>query len=233
MIVASINLLYASTQLIQKMDKYELKTVSELLQLPSGNIDPNDVISFSQNCGWISIDQSRKYTLTKTGTTILQLSSGGLNVPKPLLRGMLYDYAVNCRPAWVNLTPRGRDEALIMMSDNEKQCCGYAGLMDSTMDDAAIIWWDKVSMSVRSEVDADKLKKGREGEHLTIEYETIRTNQKPEWISIESNADGYDVLSRVSKDNSRRLRIEVKASSKNIADASFFISKNEYTTKSI
>ena len=46
---------------------------------------------------------------------------------------------------------------------------------------------------------------GRKGERLTLQYEELRTNVKPDWRSIETNLSGYDVLSQRSKTDNTPL----------------------------
>ena len=61
-----------------------------------------------------------------------------------------------------------------------------------------------------------------------ILYEFNRTNHKPKWVAIESNILGYDVLSQVDAENSEKILIEVKTSQRNLEDAVFYVSKNEW-----
>jgi len=101
------------------------------------------------------------------------------------------------------------------------------GLYDpiqSSYDDEAILWWDKIATSYYLFRDEYNTRIGRVGEKLTMHYEQKRTNIKPKWKSIESDRLGYDILSRVSKKDQSSLCIEVKTSiSKNL----FKFTKNE------
>ena len=47
---------------------------------------------------------------------------------------------------------------------------------------------------------------------------------------MESNLAGYDILSVVDKSNSKKLKIEVKASTSNLEYAKIHITKNEWLT---
>lgn len=67
----------------------------------------------------------------------------------------------------------------------------------------------------------------REGERLTIEYETKRTGREPKWISVESNMDGYDVLSVISPMDKQLLSIEVTASKSGLKEY-FHLTPNEW-----
>lgn len=53
---------------------------------------------------------------------------------------------------------------------------------------------------------------------------------EPKWIAIESSSDGYDVLSRMSASDNRRMTIEVKASEQDTEFASFHLTRNEWET---
>jgi hypothetical protein len=79
---------------------------------------------------------------------------------------------------------------------------------------------------------ADLLEVGRAGERLTLRHELRRTNVEPVWQCIESNFSGFDVLSRKDRQDSSPLRIEVKASARNINAADFALTRNEWTTAS-
>jgi hypothetical protein len=50
----------------------------------------------------------------------------------------------------------------------------------------------------------------------------------PKWTAVESNLEGYDILSTLSVDDARRLTIEVKTSQQPPDSAWFFLSRNEW-----
>jgi hypothetical protein len=60
-----------------------------------------------------------------------------------------------------------------------------------------------------------------------LAYEENRTGRKPEWVAIENNADGYDVLSVVGGGDLRQLSIEVKTSTLGTA-GTFYLTRNEW-----
>lgn len=90
------------------------------------------------------------------------------------------------------------------------------------------------------EKEARKYKKlGDRGEYIVMQAETKRlieelsiTEAKAKklikWVSRESDAFGYDILS-VNKDNSPRY-IEVKATQRKVGDMDFYYTENEYET---
>src|SRR5690606_14677502 len=61
----------------------------------------------------------------------------------------------------------------------------------------------------------------------TLEYERRRTGVEPKWVALDSNSDGYDVLSRRDSDDSRRLVIEVKTTKQGLTGC-FYVSRNEW-----
>jgi hypothetical protein len=75
-----------------------------------------------------------------------------------------------------------------------------------------VAFWDALAAKVRSD-DAAKLNQiGREGESLTLQFEHQRTGRRPKWTAIESNREGYDILSVIDAGNEAPLAIEVKTS---------------------
>jgi hypothetical protein len=73
-------------------------------------------------------------------------------------------------------------------------------------------FWDSLASIARGQQKDQLLAIGREGERLTLSYEAVRTGMKPRWVAVDSNQDGYDVLSVRAWDDPALLSIEVKAS---------------------
>ncbi len=67
---------------------------------------------------------------------------------------------------------------------------------------------------------------GRDGERLTLEFEKRRTGRSPRWIALDSNLDGYDVLSSVGPKDASALCIEVKASRSSAGE--FYLTRHEW-----
>ena len=63
---------------------------------------------------------------------------------------------------------------------------------------------------------------------MTIDIEEKRTGIKPGWPGFESAYVGCDVISQISADNDRRLKIEVKCSDQHINGAWFHVTRNEW-----
>jgi hypothetical protein len=92
-----------------------------------------------------------------------------------------------------------------------------------------VSFWDLLAARARGLHDVRLNEIGRAGERLTLQHEEQRTGRKPQWIALESNADGYDVLSHVSDKDAARLCIEVKASAAGLR-GKFYLTRNEWET---
>ncbi len=88
-------------------------------------------------------------------------------------------------------------------------------------------FWDALAARARGLKDDRLTAIGRIGERASIEFEQNRTGHKPLWVALESNADGYDVLSIVDKTDPRQLSIEVKATTQSNGGY-FYLTQNEW-----
>ena len=226
MIRISVNVLTAIQMLMRKSIKYEISNEEALWSVNSSQIDTAWIIETAHKCKWI--DRNNKvFQLTNRGYSLF---ANNEIFNKGTLRDMLYDYITSFCPAWSYKIPIGRSEAILIMTEDEKACFFEAGLLDENPDHLIVEWWDKLSLIIRKNSDERKSKIGRKGERLTILSETARTGIKPQWISIESNLAGYDVLSRISYEDDSPLLIESKASEANIEGAYCHITSNEWHT---
>jgi hypothetical protein len=192
----------------------------------SSQIDTAWIIETAHKCKWID-RQNKAFQLTSRGYSLF---ANDRTFNKDILRDMLYDYIISFCPAWSFKIPIGRNEAIFIMTEDEKACFFEAGLLDEHPDHSIVEWWDKLSLIIRKSSDERKSQIGRKGERLTILNETLRTGVQPQWISIDSNLAGYDVLSRVSREDESVLLIESKASEANIEGAYCHITANEWHT---
>jgi hypothetical protein len=135
-------------------------------------------------------------------------------------------------PLWARLAPAGRNHVMQAIGINGVQCLRGAGLLENS--DRATAWWDALANANRSEKDARLLAQGREGERLSLAYETDRLQQEgiphlPSWIAIEDNTVGYDILSYALVDGHETSRlIEVKTTYAN--PPRMILSRNEWKT---
>lgn len=150
------------------------------------------------------------------------------------IRSLLRELTVARRPAWARLIPRGRRHLEAYLPRNALQCMQTAGLYDAELDEAALDWWDSLASYFRSTSELERTLTGRQGERLTLASEKERleaagrSDLKPNWVSLDDNSLGYDVLSYSLDEAGREnpLHIEVKASS--AQPRRFFLTRNEW-----
>ncbi len=225
MIRLSVNVLTSALALLKHLETYNFSSLSELVYSKIASISAEDIFYFSYNCGWVS-ENENSLTLTEHGTELLRLQTQGAFVD--LKRQMLTDYVLKAAPIWSNRIPYGRREATIFMSKDEKACFADAGLLSDRLDSEIIDWWDTIANRIRAQGQQEKNDTGRIGEKNTIIYERNRTNSEPIWMSVDSNLVGYDIKSRLSKDNPDALLIEVKASTFTLSQAVFHVTSHEW-----
>ncbi len=138
------------------------------------------------------------------------------------------------KPWWVRLSTSGRDRVKAALSINEVQCFDAAGLFAQPPTAEILTWWDALAHGVRANDNAKLLAQGREAERLTMDYETRRLSDlgisnRPQWISFDDNAAGYDVLSyeRGPVEPVAKL-IEVKSTGRRPRE--IFLTRNEWET---
>jgi len=134
-------------------------------------------------------------------------------------------------PPWSRKMIQGRFEALKAMPNDARQCFEDCGLTKGTADNI-VPWWDKATGSLRTERSKALHEIGRRAEKLSLQFEKSRTGKDPVWQGLETAVSGYDVLSVVDGSSENRLKIEVKGSSMNKSEASFFVTRNEWNTAS-
>lgn len=137
---------------------------------------------------------------------------------------------VEYSPIWARLAPAGRNHVIQAIGVNGVQCLRSAGLLGS--DVRATNWWDALAMLNRGERNARLLEQGREGERLSLAYERSRLQREgisrlPEWVAIDDNTVGYDILSYAWNEGSQVNRlIEVKTTQEHLSR--MFLSRNEW-----
>ena len=227
----SVNVVSQSLLLLECINKNRCSTLAEAaqLKLPFG-ISYDTSVAFAKQCEWI-LESNSKIEFSDIGLTILRTFNGE-TITEALWRIILSQYISVCQPAWAKRVPYGRKAAYLFMSEEEQRCFSEAGLIDS-IDDSVLNWWDSLADKERSKKNVQNTKVGRQGEKLTLHFEKERTGVMPEWISIESNVDGYDILSQREASNDERILIEVKASTQTIENAYAIISRHEWKTATL
>lgn len=193
------------------------------------NFETESLLIFASECSWLKPIDENILVLTDKGVSIFEKFQGD-ELKADLVKEVLYDYILLKKPSWSYRIPYGRKEATIYMSLDEKQCFYLAGLLVDEINDECMKWWDDIATHIRVLDSIHKSDIGRRGEVLSIDYETKRTGLKPYWNSFETNLNGYDLLSVIDKDCDIKLSIEVKATTKDISHATFFLTKNEWHT---
>ena len=224
MIRLSVDIIWLSRLLLNRIIKYNLHRVEEiyLSSVPSANLD--SLVDLASKCNWINNDGSTVH-VNERGYEIAKVQEFEYQA-----REILTDYIKIITPSWAKRIPYGRKEAFIFMTKDEKACFFEAGLMNDDPDEAEIKWWDQIANYIRSQDNLIKAETGRKGELCTIQYERNRVGEKPQWVSIDSNLSGYDIISQVSSGNKAKLLIEVKSSGMSLESAEFIITAHEWHT---
>lgn len=213
--------------LLLYIKKYGAKDERDLKATKAvSSISIADTIEFGLSCELL-MQSEDKVLLTDTATTMLENYRGG-SISFGIQRAILSSYISNTRPAWAYKIPSGRQIACIYMTNDEKSCFRYAGLLDTSHTPDVIEWWDNVARIFRSEHDQKLLETGRKGERFSFDYEILRTQIEPQWKSIESNILGYDIESVIEPNDDSTLYIEVKSSEYKFSNAEFYVSINEW-----
>lgn len=227
----SVNIVSQALLLMRAISKNSCFSEAEIKQLkvPYG-VNVNSSTAFALQCNWL-IDVGGALSFSDTGTLIEHLFNGE-SISQELWKIILNSYIAECKPAWSRRIPYGRKEAFLFMNEEEQRCFLEAGLMDSFQDDV-LKWWDTIAEAERLKENAMLDDIGRAGEKLTLKYEEARTGVIPDWRSIETNLSGYDILSQFSANDTRRLLIEVKSSTKPPEIAEAIISRHEWDTANL
>ena len=186
------------------------------------------MLALATRCGWIGINEQLGLDVTEMGSRVQALTG-----VEDKLRQQIKDFIQAVQPAWANLVPAGRAEALPFMPEAARQCFREAGLVESPPSDAVISWWDHLSAAARGRVSDYLAQVGRAGERCSIKFEENRVGRRPKWQSIESNKSGFDLLSVFEASDPLELQIEVKASERPIPYAAFHVSRNEWEVATI
>ena len=116
------------------------------------------------------------------------------------LRLFIFEWMKLIEPPWLRLVPYGREKLRVALVDDQVQCLRQAGLFDEVPDEGALAWWDRLANLMRGAADAEKMKRARHAERLSLEFELDRLkclgiSRPPRWVALEDNSLGYDILS--------------------------------------
>lgn len=189
--------------------------------LSLGAVSSQDILAAALDIRWLSVDEDGLLKPTTRGERALTAPSN-----RAKLRVLVLDHIDAREPPWLQLAASGRREVLMHAPKELRQIFVEAGLAHDD-DPDTVAFWDALARQVRGARDEALTEIGRTGERLTLEYEKLRTGIEPKWIALDSNSDGYDVLSRRDMADSRRLVIEVKTTTQGLAGY-FYVSRNEW-----
>lgn len=186
-----------------------------------GGMPASKVVETVQRLDWLRAGDDGIAVLTPGGSRIVDFRGY-----EPRLRQALLDYIDAVRPSWIQNATFGRARVLAFAGSDIAQVFVEAGLAHGLTDEV-VAFWDEMAALARGQKGARLTGIGRDGERLTIAYERVRTGREPKWIAVESNEDGYDILSVAGLDDARLLSIEVKASTLGMCGG-FHLTSNEW-----
>ncbi|MGB3899762.1 MAG: DUF3883 domain-containing protein [Mesorhizobium sp.] len=163
-------------------------------------------LSLADALAWMDINDMGQLQVSAAG-----LKVHGANGYEAALRCILAHYVETQNPDWLQNAVYGRSRVLNFCPAGVRQVLVEAGLAGAPNDDL-VDFWDWLAGIARGLQKDHLLAIGREGERLTLIHEEARTRAKPRWVAVDSNQDGYDVLSVKAADDRAFLSIEVKAS---------------------
>lgn len=184
----------------------------------------SSMVEAAQISGLVSCLVNGEYSVSASGHRVLAEPTSYARFRRTVME--LYVWT---KPAWISLVPLGRQAVRAAVPPDDLQCLDESGLL-ADGDRDTVAWWDALGGDVRSRQDQGRLEIGRDAESLSLGYENWRTGTTPQWVAIESNLAGYDVLSQVSSSDTATLMIEVKGSSRSLATAVLILTRNEWNT---
>jgi len=138
------------------------------------------------------------------------------------------------QPIWSKSMRQGRIRFISSLNSDDRDVFSAAGLLDNPPEISVVQWWDDVVGHARLAVDQEKMVQARTAEKMTIESEKTRLakigiDKIPEWIGLDDNFAGYDVLSFDIEGTSEvNIMIEVKSTIN--SPLRFYLSRNEWNT---
>lgn len=221
----SIGILESSQRLLEIVHRHRLVSEAIKDELPRVLvIETALILDLAVRCSWLASDGHGGLRLSERGAEILDSSSS-----QQALRHQIADFLSTTKPAWLGQVPKGRNEAVAVLSSDVRYVLREAGLLDDPPGRDVVDWWDGVAADARAERSGLLTQVGRRGEQLSMSYESARTGHQPQWVAVETNLAGYDLLSRKGPNSSLPLPIEVKASEAGFSSAEFHVTKNEWS----
>lgn len=211
MITLSPGVAYGCFNLLRIVAEHRLPLSRVSSEVPRfETLRTEDLLELCQRLNWIRANDAGEAALAPAGDHILSIGS-----ERQRLRQALIHYVEIERPDWLQLSIDGRSRCMKFGPTGIIQTISEAYLAEGYEPDV-VAFWDLLAAIARGQRSAALSAIGRRGERLTLDFEKRRTGRDPVWRSIESNSDGYDVLSVVSGSDLARVQIEVKTSTMGI-----------------
>jgi hypothetical protein len=213
---------YGCFNLLGMVDRHAVPFARMRAELPRHDkVDVGKLIELCQELSWLRANDDGVAVLTPRGARLAAAEGD----PAKLRLGLL-DYVEVLAPPWAKLAIDGRKKLLTFAPAGVSQCMVEAELATGYADQV-VSFWDQLAAIGRGLRGVELTEIGRQGERLSLAFERKRTGREPKWRSVESNADGYDLLSVADRDDSRPVQIEVKASRRGLHGA-MHLTRNEW-----
>lgn len=186
-----------------------------------GVVSSRRVTDCSILLGWAEVNDAGLLALTLRGQVVSTMPR-----TEERLREALIDVVSATDPPWVQNARFGRRRVLQYAPPEIAQICQEAGLAEGATPDV-VAFWDTLAAQARGLHDVRLNETGRTGERLTLRYEELRTGRTPKWVALDSNEDGYDILSFLDAQCHAPICIEVKASQLGM-NGTFYLTRHEW-----
>ena len=221
----SVGQLHSAAQLLEVVAEMKLGTIALASEMHTVLVCPmDDVLNLAIRCAWIVADENGDLALSLRGKEIRAVTDY-----QPRLLEQLRDCVAILRPSWTRLLPDGQREFARFAPKDIVQCFEEAGAFSRPVPQHLLRWWDDLSDLARGLRAKNWARVGRAAERLTLDYETDRVGCEPVWESVESNFSGYDVRSRISRQDDNVLQIEVKGSEASLKHAVMHLTAWEWS----
>lgn len=222
MIALSPGVAYGCFNLLRMVREHQLPLASLSADLPRfERLKTEDLVELSLRMRWVKASDDGTAVLAPHGALLLDMPSDSRRI-----RRALVNYVEIEKPQWTTLVLDGRARFMAFAPVEFRQSVSEAYLAEGYEPDV-VAFWDLLAAIARGQQNAVLSRIGRRGERLTLAYEKLRTGRDPLWRSIESNSEGYDVMSVVASDNHARMPIEVKTSTRGL-NGSAHLTRNEW-----
>jgi hypothetical protein len=175
-----------------------------------GGMPSSEVLELAQTLNWVAISEAGTLAVTDQGGRVID--DGAYPT---MLRQTVLDYVDILSPPWLQNAADGRRRAIAFAPVGVGQVLVEAEVAEGAGDDV-VAFWDMLAARARGRRNERLLSIGRQGERLTLAHETDRTGRTPHWVALDSNADGFDVLSIRASDDLAPLTIEVKTTTQGL-----------------